>query len=75
MKSRRDSFFKDKRCIKCNSVERLELDYIDPKLKVSHRIWSWSKERQNVEIAKCQVLCYDCHKEAAWKLRPLGADV
>ena len=41
----------------------MELDHIDPTTKVDHRIWNWSKERQAVEVAKCQVLCYACHKD------------
>jgi hypothetical protein len=39
----------------------MELDHVDPSQKVDHRIWSWSKARMDVEVAKCQVLCYDCH--------------
>ncbi len=63
MAKRRHDFFKDKECVKCNSKENLELDHIDPKLKTSHNIWSWSEERRLAEIAKCQVLCEKCHKE------------
>jgi hypothetical protein len=39
----------------------LELDHVDPALKVSHRVWSWARERREAELAKCQVLCHDCH--------------
>ena len=60
---RRTSFFKDKFCVKCKSKENLELDHIDPEIKESHRIFSWSKKRFDAEIKKCQVLCRDCHKE------------
>ena len=59
----RADYFADKVCAKCGSVERLELDHIDPSTKVSHNIWSWSQTRREAEIAKCQVLCYDCHKK------------
>ena len=58
---RRAAFFDDKSCAWCGSTERLELDHIDPELKVSHRIWSWSEARRAEEVAKCQVLCHDCH--------------
>jgi len=58
---RRAEFFADKECVKCGSTDRLELDHIDPEAKVSHRIWSWSAARREVEIAKCQVLCHECH--------------
>lgn len=60
--NRRANFFADKACVRCGSAEQLELDHIDPEQKVSHRIWSWSQERRDAEIAKCQVLCAECHK-------------
>lgn len=64
IKNRRKEFFdKHGPCIKCGSDNRLELDHIDPALKVSHKIWSWSWEKIYAEAAKCQILCYDCHKE------------
>ena len=62
-RKRRDTFFSDKICIKCGSKKEMQLDHIDPDQKVSHRIWSWSKERRDAEIAKCQVLCLECHKK------------
>lgn len=58
---RRKAFFAGKCCAKCGSTNRLELDHIDPAQKVSHRIWSWSTKRQSEELAKCQVLCFECH--------------
>ena len=48
-------------CIQCGSWKRLELDHIDPSLKVANSIWSWTRERQEEEIAKCQILCHECH--------------
>ncbi len=48
-------------CAKCGSSENLEVDHIDPSMKETHNIWSWSEERRNVELAKCQVLCAKCH--------------
>lgn len=58
---RRAAFFDDKTCEKCGSIDRLELDHIDPSTKVHHAIWSWAEERRIDEIAKCQILCHDCH--------------
>lgn len=60
---RRMAFFAGKSCVKCGSTADLELDHVDPSLKVTHRIWSWSVARRNAELAKCQVLCSDCHLE------------
>lgn len=71
--ARRNAFFKNKNCIVCSSTENLELDHIDRSKKVSHRIWCWTEERQIAEIAKCQILCRDCHhvKTGLENSRPL----
>ena len=50
-------------CVRCGSSERLHVDHINPKDKVCHRVWSWTKERRNLELAKCQVLCMRCHQK------------
>lgn len=60
---RRADYFAGKSCTGCGATESLELDHIDPSQKISHRIWSWSAERRAAEIAKCQILCTDCHRE------------
>lgn len=60
---RRADFFRDKRCVKCGSEEDLHLDHKDPSQKWTHRIWSYSATKRAAEIAKCQVLCYGCHRE------------
>lgn len=58
-------------CIKCGAKGKLELDHINPEekewnpkrsmcsKKLSERFWN--------EIDKCQLLCYDCHKEKTKK--------
>lgn len=48
-------------CRRCGSWERPEVDHIDGALKVSSHIWTWATERRLAELAKCQVLCHDCH--------------
>ncbi len=48
-------------CVKCGSHLNLEVDHIDPEAKVSHKVWSWAKPRREAELAKCQVLCRECH--------------
>lgn len=63
LQKRRAEFFKDKKCAVCFSTERLELDHIDRTTKFRNSIWSYSTERQAIELAKCQVLCYWCHKD------------
>lgn len=57
------TWFANKTCACCGGTDRLELDHIDPNQKVHHVIWSWAVDRREVELAKCQVLCYACHKE------------
>jgi len=58
-------------CVKCGSKEQLELDHINEEEKewnprrsmcsktLTKRFWK--------EIDKCQLLCYDCHKEKTKK--------
>ena len=60
-------------CRKCGSTVRLEVDHIDPKTKIHHSVWTWGAKRRNAELAKCQVLCFICHRlktsaERGWKL-------
>jgi hypothetical protein len=64
IRDRREAFFADKVCLLCAGTESLELHHVDPEEKISHRIWSWSEERRAIELAKCAVLCDDCHKAA-----------
>lgn len=59
--NRRATWFAGQTCVQCGSIDRLELDHVDPSTKITHNIWSWSLERRLAEIAKCQVLCHDCH--------------
>jgi len=48
-------------CAKCGSWDDLEVDHKNPNDKISHNVWSWSEDRRNEELAKCWVLCYNCH--------------
>lgn len=65
---RRAEFFADKVCVACGSSEDLELHHRDPAEKESHSIWSWSAERRDAELAKCEVRCAACHLDAHGKL-------
>lgn len=51
-------------CVRCGSTERLELDHIDRTTKALDlgHLWSIAADRYAAELAKCQVLCHDCHK-------------
>jgi 5-methylcytosine-specific restriction endonuclease McrA len=71
---RRRLYLADKACVQCGSTDRLEVDHRDPEQKVSHRIWSWSEKRREAELAKCQILCYDCHLKKTVETRPIKAD-
>jgi len=57
----RNKFFKNKKCAKCGSKGKLELDHIDPESKITHRVWYLSEKRREIELAKCQILCRKCH--------------
>lgn len=48
-------------CVDCGSYEDLQVDHVDASVKVTHRVWSWSKARRGVELAKCVVRCNPCH--------------
>ena len=61
-KRRQKWFSQNGPCIKCGSWENLELDHIEPEKKISHNVWSWSQQRRDKELSKCQVLCQECHK-------------
>lgn len=50
------------KCVICGSNERLEVDHMDPAIKLSHRIWSWSEARILAEVSKCQLLCREHHQ-------------
>ncbi len=69
MKAAREVWFQaNGPCRQCGSSERLELDHIEEGTKVSHTVWSWEPIKRAAELAKCQVLCYFCHKKktARW---------
>lgn len=49
---------------KCGSVEFLEFDHIDPASKKFNitDMKNHSEEVFQAELAKCQLLCQDCHR-------------
>lgn len=53
------------KCFLCGSKDNLEFDHIDRKTKkfsISDFI-TYSKEKVQKELKKCQLLCNSCHKE------------
>jgi hypothetical protein len=50
-------------CTDCETWDELEVDHADASLKVSHRVWSWARERREAELTKCVVRCTACHKQ------------
>jgi 5-methylcytosine-specific restriction endonuclease McrA len=65
-------------CALCGSSERLEVDHTDPtqKLLKPARLWSMSPKnpRRIAELAKCRVLCYDCHMAKSKNEKLQGED-
>jgi hypothetical protein len=62
---RRASWFAGKVCNHCGTGDSLELHHRNGE-KESHKIWSWSRSRRDAELAKCVVLCRDCHEDEHW---------
>jgi hypothetical protein len=59
------------KCVQCGSVDELEIDHIDPATKeftIASR-WGLPDEAMQKELSKCQLLCYDCHKEKSASAR------
>ena len=71
-RARREDWLKSNGPCKCGSWVRLEVHHINPAEKVSHNVWSWSKQKREAELEKCRPLCHECHKvETAAYLRSL----
>lgn len=67
IKKRRLEWLKTNGPCPCGSWEKLEVDHVDPSQKIHHAVWSWSDISRNRELAKCQVLCSDCHKKKTYE--------
>jgi hypothetical protein len=59
-------------CFECGTWANLELHHVDPSTKVDHKVWSWSPERREAELAKCVACCHTCHKEITEILLRVG---
>ena len=64
-----------KACRNCGNTDFRVLDFhhLDPTIKeggLSHAVSSnWSKQRIAQEIAKCELLCANCHRILHWEER------
>lgn len=61
--NRRSKYIGENGCCVCGSKDRLQFHHREPAKKVSHRIFSWAKERIEEELEKCDLLCFKCHKK------------
>lgn len=64
-------------CVICGSRDRLEIDHKDPatkdpRLKSGTGMWSWTQERRDAELQKCQVLCHRHHVQKHTGTYPHG---
>lgn len=62
------------KCVRCGSTKRLELDHIikaDKSFNIT-QFWSISLERYDEELAKCQLLCHNCHVQKSFESRDWG---
>jgi len=54
------------KCIKCGSIENLEIDHIKPELKLIeiYALWEFNSNNKRYidELKKCQILCRKCHR-------------
>jgi hypothetical protein len=62
------------KCVRCGSTSRLELDHIKKEDKSFNitQFWSLSKEKYDIELAKCQLLCHDCHVRKSFENKDWG---
>lgn len=54
------------RCASCGSSEKLEFDHVDAEAKlfdISRSLKSCMSETFLTELAKCQLLCHECHEK------------
>jgi hypothetical protein len=64
-----------KRCVRCGieDPDVLEFHHKDPSQKLAHlgaaSTRSWGVERVRAEVAKCDVLCANCHRKLEANLR------
>ena len=62
------------KCVRCGSTDRLELDHRIKKDKSFNitQFWGLSLEKYDKELAKCQLLCHDCHVRKSFEEKDWG---
>lgn len=60
------------KCKRCSSSVNLEFHHRNRKQKLDHKVWSWSEERREKELRKCDLLCSSCHNLETAKERGYG---
>lgn len=66
-------------CVDCGGTfppECMDFDHIDPSTKsfcVAKGPVSYGRERVLAEIAKCELVCANCHRVRTWKHRRTAA--
>lgn len=73
-RERLQTWKKQQKCEHCGISNHivLELHHIDPQQKdinISEAVYGWSWKKLLTEIAKCKVLCANCHRIEHHKLR------
>ena len=51
------------KCVKCGTTKHLQFDHINPLEKSFCISANFHRKDLNEELAKCQLLCWDCHME------------
>lgn len=50
-------------CVKCFPVEAMDFDHVrGKKVKEIGFMWSWNRDRLKEELAKCELVCANCHR-------------
>ena len=64
IRKRRQKYIGGKPCEWCGKVsDKTNIHHVDSTAKVHHNIWSWKEDRLLEELAKCAILCEECHVE------------
>lgn len=61
-------------CAVCGTCSNLEIDHVDPSKKdfTLAKASSYSEQRWQAELSKCQLLCSTCHKAKHASTAPCG---